>query len=199
MKDTNLRSSNELKERGEWLFFAIFTYLRNEAINKLKKEFSIDDVTFASKLDSIYSEMMIALLTSGLVNIKENVSEDNFQNIIIYYVDLVRVFGMKLKTKELTDADKINDIFALYISVMEDYHKFMDFFVERMNKIISSDKENFEIFTALNIIVTGLSYGRDAFHSVSINNILKDNQNMRQHILTTTGDFGKNIIDILNT
>lgn len=199
MKNKSPRSSDELKERGEWLFFAIFTYLRNEAINKLKKEFSIDDVTFASKLDSIYSEMMIALLTSGLVNIKENVSEDDFQNIIIYYVDLVRVFGMKLKTKELTDADKIIDVFSLYVLVMEDYHKFMDFFVERMNKIISSDKEKFEIFTAMNIIVTGLSYGRDAFHSVSITNILKDNQKMRQHILTTLGDFGKNLIDILNT
>lgn len=193
------RSSNELKERREWLFFAIFTYLRNEVFKKLKKEFSIDDVTFGSKFDSIYSEMMVALLTSGLVNIKENLSEDDFQDIIIYYIDLVRVFGMKLKTKELMDADKIVDIFTLYILVMDDYHKFMDFFVNRMNKILSSDKEKFEIFTALNIIVTGLSYGRDAFHSVSIDNILKDNQNMRQHILTTMGDFSKNLINILNT
>ena len=54
-------------------------------------------------------------------------------------------------------------------------------------------------FTAMNIIVTGLSYGRDAFHSVSIDNILKDNQKMRQHILTTLGDLGRNLINILNT
>jgi hypothetical protein len=193
------RSSDELKERREWLFFAIFTYLRNEAFKKFKKEFSIDDVTFASKYDSIYSEMMIALLTSGLVNIKENLSEDDFQDIIIYYIDLVRAFGMKLKTKELMDADQIINIFTLYILVMEDYHKFMDFFVERMNKILSSDKEKIEIFTALNVIVMGLSYGRDAFHSVSIDNILKDNQQMRQHILTTLGDFGENLINILTT
>lgn len=202
MNDATLkasRSSKEFKERREWLFFAIFTYLRNEVFKKIKKEFSIDDVTLGSKFDSIYSEMMVALLTSGLVNIKENLSEDDFQDIVIYYIDLVRVFGMKLKTKELMDADQIIDIFTLYILVMDDYHKFMDFFVDRMNKILSSDKEKIEIFTALHIIVTGLSYGRDAFHSVSINNILKDNKNMRQHIITTMGDIGKNLINILNT
>lgn len=192
------RSSDELKERREWLFFAILTYLRNDAFLKIKKEFSVDDVTLESKYDSIYSEMMIALLTSGLVNIREKLSEDDFHDIIIYYTDLIRVFGMKLNTKELIDADQIIDIFTIYISVMENYHEFVEFFVERMNKILSLDQEKFKHFSTLNLIGMGLAYGRDAFHSVSFDNILKDNHGMRQHLLRSMGDFGKNLINFLD-
>lgn len=193
------RPSNELKERREWLFFAILTYLRNDAFRKIKKEFSIDDDTFESKFDAIYSEMMIALLTNGLVNIKEKLSEDNFNDIIMYYIDLIRVFGMKLHTKELMDADQIIDIFTIYISVMENYHEFVDLFVERMSNLLSLDQEKFKHFSTLNLIGMGLAYGRDAFHSVSLDNILKDNHGMRQHLLKSRGDFGENLVNFLNT
>lgn len=192
-----LVARGELKERREWLFFAILTYLRNDAFKKFKKEFSIDDVTFESKYDFIYSEMMIALLTSGLVNIKEKMSEDDFHGIIVDFIYLILAFGMKLNTKELMDEDKITDIFTIYVSVMENYNEFIDLFVERTNKILSLDQEKFKHFSTLNLIGMGLAYGADAFHSVRFDDILKDNREMRQHLLKS-GDFGKNLVNFLN-
>jgi hypothetical protein len=192
------RDSKEIKERREWLFFAVLTYLRNDAFKEMKKEFSIDDITFETKYDDIYTETMVALLTIGLVNIKEKLSEDEFHDMIIYLTDLIRVFGMKLKTVELIDADHIIDVFTAYISLMDNCNETVNYFVERMSEMLSLNKDKFHHFATLKLTFVGLAYGADAFHSVSLQTIQKDNHRARQYILKSKGDFANKLVRFLD-
>jgi hypothetical protein len=181
---------DQLRERKEWLFAAVLTYLINEGFPKTKQAFAIDEAVFEENYDHVYLEMMVALLASGLVALKERISEDELHEIVFYFVDLIRLFGAKRGDKELMDSDRIIDIFAEYIWVMENPDAFKNLFVDRTNTFLSLNREQFLHFSDLHLVGMGLAYGGDAFHSVDLENIRRDNRRFRQHLLKQ-GEFGR--------
>jgi hypothetical protein len=187
---------DQLRKRREWLFAAVLTHLINEGFPKIKQTFAIDEAVFEQIYDDAYLEMMVGLLASGLVALKEKISEDELHEIVFYFVDLIRLFGAKRGDKELIDSERIIDAFAEYIYVLENPAAFKSLFADRTSRFLSLDRAQFLHFSNLYLVGMGFAYGGDAFHSVDLSNIHNDNRRFRQHLLKQ-GEFGKIIVAYL--
>lgn len=177
----------ELERRAEWLFWSLFTRLSSE-IDNLKDLLSIDTSKWERLKSDVLFETTIWSMGNALAALRQKLNDTEKQKIMEKFIFFSNVMFPNYKSFYIIDAvSNYGYATLMNLDYKEMQGNLMSNFFERLEQITDFDAKQIEdgrIDLIVKMFPYGWVYALDAFATVPIKNIEKENLVARQKFRT---------------